>query len=112
MLSYAPTVELTLFVHPSHQSRSVGSRLLAAILKASESVLHLGYEIGEIDDKTATKVVAEEKGRGVAIRNVLAVMAVDTDGPEEGEKLRKWYVERGFVERGRLEKIGFKKGRW
>ena len=42
----------------------------------------------------------------------MAVMAVDTDGPEEGEKLRKWYVERGFVERGRLEKIGFKKGRW
>ena len=46
MLSYAPTVELTLFVHPSHQSRSVGSRLLAAILKASESVLHLGWGEG------------------------------------------------------------------
>lgn len=112
MLSYAPTVELTLFVHPSHQSRSVGSRLLAAILKAAESVLHRGYEIGGIVDETATKAVAEENGLDVSVRNVLAVMAVDTDGPYEGDKLRKWYVERGFVERGRLEKIGFKKGRW
>lgn len=39
-------------------------------------------------------------------------MAVDTDRPDGGNALRRWYIKRGFVERGRLEKIGFKKGRW
>lgn len=112
MLSYAATVELTLFVHPSHQSKSVGSTLLASILKAAESVSHCGYEIRGMDDETATKVVAGENGLGVCVRNVLAVMAVDSDGPEKGEKLRTWYIERGFAEKGRLENIGFKKGRW
>ncbi|EEA23210.1 hypothetical protein TMatcc_002067 [Talaromyces marneffei ATCC 18224] len=38
-------------------------------------------------------------------------MAVDTDRPDGGNALRRWYIKRGFVERGRLEKIGFKKGR-
>lgn len=112
MLSYASTVELTLFIHPDHQSKSVGSKLLSSILQAAESVLHRGYEIGGMDDETATKVVAGGNGLGVFVRNVLAVMAVDTDGPEEGDKLRKWYIERGFVERGRLERIGFKRGKW
>lgn len=112
MLSYAPTVELTLFVHPCHQSKSVGSRLLASILKAAESVLHRGYEIGGSDDETSTKFVTGGNDSGVFVRNVLAVMAVDTDGLNEGDRLRRWYIERGFEERGRLEKVGFKKGRW
>ncbi|KAI7972801.1 hypothetical protein EIK77_003947 [Talaromyces pinophilus] len=112
MLSYASTVELTLFIHPDHQSKSIGSKLLASILQAAESVLHRGFEFGGMDDETATKVVAGENGLGVSVRNVLAVMAVDTDGPDEGDKLRRWYLERGFVERGRLKRIGFKSGRW
>lgn len=113
MLSYAPTVELTLFVHPDHQSNSVGSRLLAAILKAAESVLHRSFEISASDDEEASKtVVSGGNGSGVPIRNLLAVMAVDTDGPDGGDALRRWYINRGFVEKGRLEKIGFKKGRW
>ncbi|KUL86874.1 hypothetical protein ZTR_05362 [Talaromyces verruculosus] len=112
MLSYASTVELTLFIHPDHQSKSIGSKLLASILQAAESVLHRGFEFGGMDDETATKVVAGGNGLGVFVRNVLAVMAVDTDGPEEGDKLRRWYIERGFVERGRLKRIGFKSGRW
>lgn len=112
MLSYASTVELTLFIHPDHQSKSIGSKLLASILQAAESVLHRGFEFGGMDDETVTKVVAGENGLGVSVRNVLAVMAVDTDGPDEGDKLRRWYIERGFVERGRLKRIGFKSGRW
>ncbi|GAM33386.1 GNAT family N-acetyltransferase [Talaromyces pinophilus] len=96
MLSYASTVELTLFIHPDHQSKSIGSKLLASILQAAESVLHRGFEFGGMDDETATKVIAGENGLGVFVRNVLAVMAVDTDGPDEGDKLRRWYIERGI----------------
>jgi hypothetical protein len=49
---------------------------------------------------------------GVRIRNILAVMAVDTSGKDGGEALQRWYIKRGFVERGRMDKIGFKMGRW
>lgn len=114
MLSYASTVEPTLFVHPDHQSKSIGSDLLASILQAAKTVLHCAHEIStEVHDEAVPiKVTAGEYGLGVFVRNVLAVMAVDTDGPDEGDALRGWYVKRGFVEKGRLEKIGFKKGRW
>jgi phosphinothricin acetyltransferase len=70
-------------------------------------VLHRTYEISGSHDEAS-----KGNGLGVSIRNVLAVMAVDTDGPDAGDALRRWYINRRFVERGRLEKIGFKKGRW
>ena len=37
MLSYGPTVELSLFVHPDYQSRNIGSRLLAAVLESAKA---------------------------------------------------------------------------
>ena len=113
MLSYGPTVELTLFVHPHHQSHSVGTRLLAAVLESARlpGVVHRAREV-TVDDDGLEHTVYAEVGRGVRLRNILAVMAVDPEGKDGGEALRRWYVKRGFVERGRLDKIGFKKGRW
>ncbi|KAL1960664.1 hypothetical protein VTO42DRAFT_7243 [Malbranchea cinnamomea] len=69
---------------------------------------HLAGEfIGDSDNQ-----VLAEGGAGSRIRNLLAVMAVDTDGKGGGEGLRDWYVKRGFVERGRMKEVGFKNGRW
>lgn len=112
MLSYGATVELTLFVHPDHQSRAIGTELLTAVLESAKApgVLHRAREIIVGDDGVENTIWAD--GQGVRIRNILAVMAVDADGKENGEALRKWYIKRGFVERGRMEKFGFKKGRW
>ena len=39
-------------------------------------------------------------------------MAIDVDMPGEGWKLRDWYVNMGFVERGHLKEVGWKKERW
>lgn len=39
-------------------------------------------------------------------------MAIDPDGKDGGEALMAWYKKRGFIQRGRMEQIGFKKGRW
>jgi phosphinothricin acetyltransferase len=60
--------------------------------------------------RTQKTALAGENGLVVPIRNILAVTAVNLDGPDGGDALRRWYVNRGFMERGRLEKIGFKHG--
>lgn len=39
-------------------------------------------------------------------------MAVDPEGKNKGETLRRWYIKRGFQRKGRLSKIVFKRGHW
>ena len=115
MLSYGPTVELSLFVHPSHQSRGIGSRLLDVVLERTNApgAVHRAREVVVDDDDGQERTFYAAEGEaGVRIRNILAIMAVDADGKDEGEALRRWYGKRGFVERGRMEKVGFKMGQW
>lgn len=124
MLSYAPTLELSLFVHPAHQSRSIGSLLLASIISLAQgpSTRHLAREVtetassnreeggvGEVHEVLARDDRGEE---GAKIRNILAVMAVDPEGKDGGEALLGWYIKKGFIQRGRMEKVGFKRGKW
>jgi phosphinothricin acetyltransferase len=130
MLSYAFTVELTLYVRPGYHSRGVGSRLLDTLLEAARGARHLGVEVTESElgetqtsggydtPEGKTKVekvfaVDPEDGKpGARIRSIIAIMAIDPEGPDHGNALRRWYVNRGFVERGRMEKVGFKGGFW
>jgi L-amino acid N-acyltransferase YncA len=113
MLSYAPTVELTLFVHPEYQSRAIGTRLLTTILERAEApeVVHRAREV-VADDDGVERTIYADGGSGVRIRNILAVMAIDINGKDDGEALRRWYIQRGFEERGRMKNVGFKMGRW
>lgn len=97
LVSYAPTVELSLFVHPDHQSNSIGTGLLTALLER----VRAGEVVHRVDG-----------GDDVEVKNVVAVMAVDPEGKEGGEALRRWYLRRGFRECGRLVKVGFKRGHW
>jgi phosphinothricin acetyltransferase len=46
------------------------------------------------------------------IRELLAVMAVDDKGRDAGLGLRDYYVQWGFREVGRMERVGFKFERW
>lgn len=106
-VSYAPTAELTLFIHPDHQSHAIGSTLLKNLLERvhERQVWHLCKEASESGHLT-------ESTGAIHVRNVVAVMAVDPEGKEQGEALRKWYLKRGFEECGRLKKVGFKRGHW
>lgn len=89
MLSYGPTVELSLFVHHSHTSRGLGSLLLSTLLATlgpSSDVKHLAREHPDIPD---CEVVAPDGG--MSVRNVIACMALDTrNGKDGGEGLRRW----------------------
>lgn len=111
LLSYAPTVELSLFVHPDYQSRSIGTGLLNRLLDLVRDgkVKHI-VEEGNRHDLTGAEQSAG--GDDSQVRNIIAVMAVDPEGQDGGEALRRWYIRRGFVEKGRLEKVGFKRDRW
>lgn len=108
LVAYAPTVELTLFVHPHYYSRSVGSNLLHVLLQLVQ-----GGEIHhQCEEPGVEKEPADALDAASRVRNVIAVMAVDPEGKDRGEALRQWYIKRGFVECGRMEKVGFKRGHW
>lgn len=108
LVAYAPTVELTLFVHPYYHSRSIGSNLLNVLLQLVQR--------GEIRHRCEEPGVEKEPANALdsvsRVRNIIAVMAVDPEGKDRGEALSQWYIKRGFVERGRMEKVGFKRGHW
>lgn len=108
MLSYASTVELSLFLDPEYRARGLGTMLISAII---EELKHTRHLVGECIGDPEHQVLAEG-GAGTRVRHLLAVMALDTKGKDAGEGLRNWYVKRGFVERGRMSQIGFKDGRW
>ncbi|GFF48806.1 phosphinothricin N-acetyltransferase [Aspergillus lentulus] len=109
-MSYAPTVEVSLYVHPEYTSKGVGRRLLSSILESAESEAGVWHRAREHEDyETHVQVIPEDEGR---VRSIIACMSVDTTGRENGEGLRRWYEQRGFVERGRLPNVGYKQGRW
>ncbi|PGH09448.1 phosphinothricin acetyltransferase [Blastomyces parvus] len=104
MLAYAPTVEMSLFVHPDYHSRGIGSMLLSSLIEALRETQHISYEV--IGDAGSEARVHEQ----VKVKNILAIMAVNPEGKNGGEGLRDWYVQRGFIERGRMNEVGFKHG--
>ncbi|OAT10801.1 GNAT family N-acetyltransferase, variant 1 [Blastomyces gilchristii SLH14081] len=106
MLSYAPTVEMSLFVHPEYHSRGIGSTLLSSLIEALQEAKHLSYQVTGHAGSEA-RVHAEAK-----VKSILAIMTVNPEGKNGGEGLRDWYVQRGFVERGRMKEVGFKYGKW
>lgn len=70
--AYKHTVEITLFCHPDHQNKGVGSKLLTSLL------------------------CTLRERKEPPVRQVLAVMAVDEAGKGHGLALRTFYEKFGF----------------
>ncbi|KAJ6485256.1 hypothetical protein DFH09DRAFT_1054463 [Mycena vulgaris] len=96
--AYCHTVELTVFVHPDHISRRVGSFLMNDLMFKLKNPVTL----------PASGSSSEVPG----ISEVLCIMAVDPAGRGGGYGLRDWYMRWGFEEVGRLKRVGFKFGTW
>jgi L-amino acid N-acyltransferase YncA len=98
---YLHTVELSLFVSPSHLYEGIGTALLTKLIsvlsKPEENKEFFPGGIRSDEDK---------------VRQVIACMAVDEDGKEDGLGLKKWYESFGFVFRGHLKEVGWKFGKW
>ena len=97
---YRYSVELSLFCHPDQLRKGMGKALLTRLIHILENPEKWNgwYEGTRLLD--------------YKVRQVLAVMAIDVDMPGNGLKLRDWYLQFGFVERGHLKDIGWKKERW
>jgi L-amino acid N-acyltransferase YncA len=102
MHAYDHTAELSIFINPEHQKRGCGTMLMEALLDG----LRKRNPRGQGDEERVREPVKGE------IRNLLAIMSVDGEGWKGGEGLRDWYVRWGFEEKGRMEKVGWKLGRW
>ncbi|KAF1850640.1 acyl-CoA N-acyltransferase [Cucurbitaria berberidis CBS 394.84] len=97
---YRHTVELSLFCHPDHMKKGIGSRLLQQlieILKAPERFPDYVSVSRKEDDK---------------VRMLLACMSVDEKTWGGGLGLRDFYVKHGFDEVGHMNKVGHKFNRW
>jgi L-amino acid N-acyltransferase YncA len=102
MLGYGHSVEITIFLHPIHTKKGLGSLLMKALLDALKGGKHVGQEAAHEDHTVEFDVW-----------NVLAIMSIDNESEDGtfGMGLRDWYEKWGFKVVGRLEGIGFKQGR-
>ncbi|KAK3699345.1 hypothetical protein LTR37_016497 [Vermiconidia calcicola] len=97
---YRHTLELSLFCHLNHVRKGVGRQLLTRminILKAPEDHREW-FEGMRLNDSRP--------------KQLMAVMSVDVEGPGNGLKLRDWYLQFGFEQRGHLKEVGWKMERW
>jgi phosphinothricin acetyltransferase len=97
---YRHTLELSLFCHPDEVRKGIGKQLLTRMIEILEQPEK--WE-GWFDGTRLMDYQPEQ---------LMAVMAVDIEGPGQGLRLRDWYLQLGFEERGMLKEVGWKKGRW
>ncbi|ETI19457.1 hypothetical protein G647_09291 [Cladophialophora carrionii CBS 160.54] len=100
MIGYSHTVEISLFCHPAHTNKGIGSQMIKRLIDLLRTTRHSTREIGYDDHPLESDV-----------KKVMAIMAVDETAPGEGLALRDWYKRWGFEEVGRLKGVGFKLGR-
>jgi L-amino acid N-acyltransferase YncA len=102
MLGYGHTVEITIFLHPIHTKKGLGSQMMKALLDALRIATHISREAGH-----------EDKPVEFEVWNVMAIMSIDNQSEDGkfGMALKEWYEKWGFKVVGRLEGVGEKKGR-
>ena len=74
---------------------------MQGLLQELRNTKHLSWEDGR-----------EDEAQEFEIKQIVAVMSIDEQGPCRGLALRDWYLRKGFEEVGHLKKVGHKDGRW
>jgi L-amino acid N-acyltransferase YncA len=97
---YRHTAELSLFCHPQHTAKGIGSQLLQKLIE----ILRAPARFPEY----VTKPQSEDD----RILQLIACMSLDESGRNQGLGLRDFYIKHGFEEVGHLKKVGRKFNRW
>jgi L-amino acid N-acyltransferase YncA len=96
---YMYTAELTLFIDKEEQGKGIGSILLKKLIEIESNP----------SDYLEFFAATKEPRR---VRALLACMAVDVTGKNEGLALKAFYEKFGFELVGHLKNVGYKFGRW
>jgi phosphinothricin acetyltransferase len=99
MLGYGHTVEISLFCHPQHTKKGVGSQMMKRLIALLRCAKHVTREVGH-----------EDSPQEHDVKKVMAIMSVDQNAAGGGLAVRDWYKRWGFEEVGRLKGVGSKKG--
>lgn len=97
---YVHSLELSLFCDPNEVRKGVGKQLLLQLIDILKHPEHFKdwYDGSRMIDSNP--------------RQLIACMAIDVDMPSGGWKLRDWYLNLGFEQKGHLKEVGWKKGQW
>jgi L-amino acid N-acyltransferase YncA len=97
---YRRTVELSLFCHPDHIKKRLGSQMLHKLVQVLKTPTDFPEYV------TAPREPHDQ------VRALLACMSVDESAWKDGLGLRDFYVKHGFEEVGHMKKVGYKFDRW
>jgi phosphinothricin acetyltransferase len=99
---YKHTVELSLYCDPPYVGEGIGSALLTKVLEIMTQPEEFQHEF----------LRGQVRGEDCKVRHIMSVMAVDSEGREQGLGLKRYYEGFGFEMRGHMKEIGHKLGRW
>ncbi|KAL1615302.1 hypothetical protein SLS54_009081 [Diplodia seriata] len=100
--AYRQTVEFSLFCHPAHAGKGIGSALLQRLLDVLRS-----------PEEWAEDWIGEAwRGEDGRVRQVIGVMALDEQRKNGGWGLKEYYEGFGFEHAGTLKEVGRKFGKW
>ena len=97
---YRHSLELSLFCHPDHVRKGVGREILLRVIEILK------------EPQNFTEWFEGNRLFDFKPRQLIACMSVDIDMPGRGLKLRDFYLNLGFEQRGHLKEVGWKKERW
>jgi len=109
-LGYERTAEITIFVHPEYTRQGIGKMLMNQLLAVLKDPERYPEYVGPGHDGPLAKKNSKD-GCNEKVRNLIACIAVDEDGPKKGLGLKEWYESFGFEQSGRLKGVGWKFGK-
>ncbi|KAK6511213.1 hypothetical protein TWF481_000134 [Arthrobotrys musiformis] len=110
-LGYAYTLEVSLYISPTHRGGGTGTALLTTLITHLENNEYFTFSEGGANPSSGI-VLKGTEGIGIPVRctQLLALMAIDENTALD-ERVRKFYEREGFELMGVMRGVGWKFGK-